>query len=69
MTYHYRRKKKQRHAAERHRKTRPTGPRIPIRSNTASTTIAGPSVISRNNSDGGYLVQFKNEKTVRIGVC
>jgi hypothetical protein len=28
-------------------------------------SIAGPSVTSRNSSDGGYLLVFRNESTVK----
>src|SRR4029078_2817121 len=35
-------------------------------SNSASAIMAGPSVINRNNSEGGYLVVLKNESTVNM---
>src|SRR3990172_6811438 len=34
------------------------------RSKMARARIAGPSVINRNSSDGGYFSQFRNEKKV-----
>ena len=30
---------------------------------------AGPSVMSKNCSDGGYLVQFRNDSTVNTAEC
>ena len=34
------------------------------RSNAASSRSAGPSVINRNSSDGGYFVVLRNDTTV-----
>jgi hypothetical protein len=38
--------------------------RILVRFKPANANIAGPKVISRNKSEGGYLVVFRNERRV-----
>src|SRR6476659_6591176 len=44
--------------------------RAGTRSSSASAIDAGPIVINRNCSDGGYFVVRRNERTVKMGeVC
>ena len=47
------------------------GQRIYVKRAFSSTAIAisiGPSVINRKSSEGGYLVVFRNDSTVKIAV-
>ena len=67
ITYRCRRKKNS-GTRPKVSKTRPIAPRAPTRSSTAMNAIAGPRVISRKSSDGGFFVQFTNERAVSKGV-
>src|SRR3954447_426492 len=46
---------------------RPTGPRRDVSAH-ASSSSAGPSVISTNSSDGGYLLVLRNDSTVKAAL-